>query len=112
MSEVAVGFDFDRTLGVDHSLERRALAWLAGELGAPLDEHSAVAGAQLEAALIPFRSARVSLETMVCDFVAGLEPAPRTIDRVALTARYRSICYTLVDDVVEPVAGARELIES
>ena len=32
----AVGFDFDRTLGVDNSLERRAFGRLAAELHAPI----------------------------------------------------------------------------
>ena len=35
---IAIGFDFDHTLGVDHGLELRALYAYAAELGRPLHQ--------------------------------------------------------------------------
>ncbi len=35
--QIAVGFDFDHTLGVDNGLERKACVRLAAELGIPID---------------------------------------------------------------------------
>jgi FMN phosphatase YigB (HAD superfamily) len=111
--KVAVGFDFDRTLGVDNGLERRALGMLAEFLGAPLDVHDGVVIERLEDVLRPFRNAEISMETMVAGFVASLAlPPAEDRDHAALTERYREICYALVDDLVEPIDGARSLLDA
>ncbi len=111
--KVAVGFDFDRTLGVDNGLERRALGLLAESLGASL-VHDAATTEWLEDVLRPFRNAEMSMEAMVDGFVASLNvAAPRDgHDSAALTARYREICYALVDELVEPIDGARPLLDA
>ncbi|MGD0051226.1 MAG: HAD family hydrolase [Vulcanimicrobiaceae bacterium] len=100
----ALGFDFDHTLGFDHGLERRAFYALADEVGAPIDPHDGVWPERLEALLDAFRQDRLSRDAMVARFgewlgVPDLSPQ-----------RWESQCYALVDALVEPVDGARELL--
>jgi len=111
---VAVGFDFDHTLGLDHGLERRALGRLAERLGAPIDLASAAETARLEHLLQPFRSAVLPMDAMIARFVASLEPPLDAANGAAsaLANEYREICYDLVDELVVALDGARELLEA
>ena len=54
---IALGFDFDHTLGVDSGLERKALYAYAAELGHPLDPHDDTWRARIESLLARFRLA-------------------------------------------------------
>jgi HAD superfamily hydrolase (TIGR01549 family) len=99
----AIGFDFDHTLGVDNGLEREAYYRYAEELGRPLDRGDAQARAGIDALLARFRTGELPFAQAVAVFGTshGIE---------AELARYRSICFDLVDELVQPVAGARETI--
>src|SRR6202035_3357146 len=55
-SMIAVGFDFDHTLGVDNGLEREALYAYAHELGRPLDPGDAAWRTRVEDLLATFRA--------------------------------------------------------
>jgi len=110
---IAVGFDFDHTLGLDHSLERRAFGVLAAELGTPIDITAASAWTLIEELLVPFRRADLSMAHMLERFVASLPPRARSHDLAGeeLAERYRRACYGLIDDLVEPLDGARACID-
>jgi FMN phosphatase YigB (HAD superfamily) len=103
-SFAAVGFDFDHTLGVDNGLECRALYLLAEDLGRPIPPEDRKRRAELERLLTAFRGGDVSLDDMLARFAAGLGlPA---VDPDAWRAR----CFALVDSLVRPVPGARDVI--
>jgi FMN phosphatase YigB (HAD superfamily) len=100
----ALGFDFDHTLGFDHGLERRAFYALADEVGVPIDPHDGVWPTRLEELLDAFRQDRLSRDAMVARFgewlgVRDLRPQ-----------QWEAQCYALVDALVMPVDGARELL--
>jgi 5'-nucleotidase len=102
---IALGFDFDHTLGVDNGLERRAFELYAEEFGRPLDPDDPSWRACTEDLLARFRAGEMSLEAMVERFAAALG-----VGRVD-PERWRTICYELVDPLVKPVDGARETLE-
>jgi FMN phosphatase YigB (HAD superfamily) len=101
---IAFGFDFDHTLGVDNGLERKALYAYAAELGRPLDPDDGAWRVRLEALLAEFRADATTMDEMIGRFSRALELP------VAHAERWREICYSLVDDLVRPVEGARELL--
>lgn len=101
---IAIGFDFDHTLGVDNALERKALYRYAEELGVPLDPRDGTWPSRIEELLTAFRAGEISLERMVARFCEAL--AVRGAD----PDRWRAICYELVDRMVQPIDGAREAI--
>lgn len=112
MSPIAVGFDFDHTLGLDNGLERHAFGLLAERLGAEIDVDTPETAHAIEALMVPFRAAEEPMAHMVARFAATLATNARTIDldADALAALYRGICYDLVDRLVQPVPGAVECI--
>ncbi len=112
MTKVAVGFDFDHTLGVDNHLERYAFGRLAEELGVPIDVEEPRQYALIENELSAFRAAEIPMEAMLEGFVATLPRAPLrpVLDSAQLANRYREICYALVDEMVQAVSGAPECI--
>jgi HAD superfamily hydrolase (TIGR01549 family) len=99
----AIGFDFDHTLGVDNGLEREAYYRYAQELGRPLDRGDAQVRAAIDALLATFRAGELPFAEAVAMFGTS-----HGID--AQLTRYREICLALVDELVQPVAGARETI--
>jgi FMN phosphatase YigB (HAD superfamily) len=103
---VAVGFDFDHTLGVDNGLERRALYAYANELRRPLDPHDEAARKHVEAILADFRNGITSMDHMLARFAhsVGADPAATS------TARWQHHCYTLVDELVRPIDGAHDVL--
>ena len=112
MNTVAVGFDFDHTLGLDNGLERHAFGLLAEQLGGRIDVDAPETAHEIEALMVPFRAAEEPMAHMVARFAATLVPNARTIDldADALAAHYRRICYDLVDRLVQPIPGAVECI--
>ena len=102
----AFGFDFDHTLGVDNGLERKALAAYAGELGHPLHAGDDRVRGQLDVILAAFRAGDASMDATIARFadVIGAEPGAAT------AARWQQHCYDLVDELVRPLDGARELL--
>jgi putative hydrolase of the HAD superfamily len=107
---LGVGFDFDHTLGKDHGLERRALEQLAAELGAPISDADPRYHLLIDEVLAPFRRAELPMAGMIRRFVAALPGSPAVGDAEALAAEYRRLCYQLVDELVEPIDGAVEII--
>jgi HAD superfamily hydrolase (TIGR01509 family) len=103
---LAVGFDFDHTLGLDNGLEVIAFYRLGAELGHSLSEKDVVWANIIANILFRFREAAISLDAAVDEFVARLGFAPEP----ACADRYRRICYELVDELVTPIDGAREVI--
>lgn len=107
---IAVGFDFDHTLGLDHGLERRALGALAAEFGSPIDTESPELRARIEGILQPFRRDAISMAEMVSSFVRAFAPAAdRGATPEELADAFRRHCYALVPEVTA-VDGARECI--
>ncbi|MDQ6925194.1 MAG: HAD family hydrolase [Candidatus Eremiobacteraeota bacterium] len=103
---IAFGFDFDHTLGVDNGLERKALFAYATELGHPLDPHDAAVRKQLEDILADFRAGTTSLDEMIACFARSIGAHPAN----ARTARWQQHCYDLVDELVRPLDGARDVL--
>jgi HAD superfamily hydrolase (TIGR01549 family) len=106
---IAIGFDFDHTLGFDNGLERNALFDLAEDLGAPLDRTDANEAARLNALLHEFREGRMTMAAMVDAFVASLTPRPPA-DTLAHEERFKQLACARVDRVT-PSDGARELLD-
>ena len=103
---LAFGFDFDHTLGVDNGLERGALYAYANELGRPLDPSDEAARNELQDMLADFRAGTTSMEEMIARFVSAIGADPAT----AHTGRWQQHCYELVDQLVRPLDGAREVL--
>lgn len=112
MNTLAVGFDFDHTLGFDNSLERHGFGDLAEQFGVALDIEEPHTYAVIESMLAPFRAAEERMPEMLARFVATLPSSAQTraVTPDALAARYRQICYDLVDLMVKPMPGASECI--
>jgi putative hydrolase of the HAD superfamily len=112
MTTTAVGFDFDRTLGIDQHLERRAFGVLAADLGTPIDIEAQAEKAIIERLLVPFRSAAMTMAEMVAAFVAELPPRARAhgYGPEQLADHYRRACYALIDELVVPLPGAHACI--
>lgn len=106
---LAVGFDFDHTLGVDQGLERRAFVRLAAELGREIPPEDPVLTG-IDELLAQFRADRLSLDDAVNTFVAALKEVRRGREGPPQGVHYREICYALVDELVEPLPGAVRLI--
>lgn len=104
----AVGFDFDHTLGLDNGLETTAFYRLAAELGHSLSERDRSWSAIIDDVLGRFRGGSISLDRAVDEFVVRLG-VPATPERAT---RYRDLCYQLVDELVTPIDGARDLIDT
>ena len=107
---LAVGFDFDHTLGVDNGLERKAFVRLAAELGVPIDLVDGWAAGVVDNCLTQFRAEQISLDEAVDVFHAALITEPMDRATGPLGPRYRDICYALVDELAQPIAGAAELL--
>jgi FMN phosphatase YigB (HAD superfamily) len=105
-ASIAIGFDFDHTLGVDNGLERKALYAYAGELGRPQDLHDGVVRKRFEDMLADFRAGISTMDAMIARFAAAIAADPTA----ATTASWQQHCYDLVDDLVRPIEGAREML--
>jgi FMN phosphatase YigB (HAD superfamily) len=112
MNKIAIGFDFDHTLGHDNHLERTAFGRLAEQFGVPIDVNEKKTYDAIEAMLVPFRAAEESMSTMLARFAKFLPPTAQLLDVDAdnLAGRYRQICYDLVNELVQPMSGASECI--
>jgi FMN phosphatase YigB (HAD superfamily) len=112
MTKIAVGFDFDRTLGLDHSLERNAFGDLAEQFGVTIDIGEEATANTIEEVLTPFRAGEETMPAMLARFIATLPPNGQTrgVTPDELAARFRQICYDLVPQLVKPIDGAAECI--
>jgi len=110
---IAVGFDFDHTLGVDHGLEKEAYIRLAAELGVALaHEEQGTHHNFVDELLARFRSDKITLDAAAEAFVESIAEIEAGLDGQPPGIRYRRICYSLVDELVQPIAGAVELIRT
>jgi FMN phosphatase YigB (HAD superfamily) len=103
---IAIGFDFDHTLGVDNGLEREALYAYARELGRPQDPHDDVMRKRFEEILADFRAGITSMGEMIARFANAIEAGPAA----ATTERWKQHCYDLVDELVRPLDGAHDML--
>ena len=112
MKPCAVGFDFDRTLGIDNSLERRAFGILAKELGTPINIEESANHTAIEALLVPFRADTMPMSEMMARFVASLRPGTQfeDLNGEALAESWRQICFSLIDTSVQTIPGAIECV--
>jgi putative hydrolase of the HAD superfamily len=112
MTKIAVGFDFDRTLGFDNSLERQAFGELAEQFGVAIDIDEQHTANTIEQVLVPFRAAAETMPAMLARFVATLPPNAQILEVAPdeLAGRFRQICYDLVPQLVKPLDGAPECI--
>ncbi|GAC1660119.1 MAG: HAD family hydrolase [Candidatus Elarobacter sp.] len=101
---IAIGFDFDHTLGTDNGLERRALYAYARELGRPLDPDDAAWRTRTEELLAAFRGGEITMDVLIARFADELGAYGATAEH------WREHCFALVDDLVRPIAGARETV--
>jgi HAD superfamily hydrolase (TIGR01549 family) len=102
----AVGFDFDHTLGLDNGLETTAFYRLGADLGHSLSERDRMWAVAIADLLERFRTAVISLDAAVAEFVEHLGKSYRPEHAL----RYRAICYGLVDELVTPIEGARDVL--
>jgi len=103
---IAIGFDFDHTLGVDNGLERKALYAYANDLGRPQDPHDDGMRKRFEAVLADFRAGTISMDDMIARFARTIGAGATTV----AAARWQQHCYDLVDELVRPLDGAHELL--
>ena len=101
---IAIGFDFDHTLGVDNGLERKALYAYAAELGHPIPPDDAGWRKQIENLLSAFRAGEITMDDMLARFGTLIGVAG------ARSGRWREICYELVPQLVRPLDHARDLL--
>ena len=97
-NEIAVGFDFDHTLGFDNHLEVVAFGRLAEGCGIALDVEEPRMYHALEAMLVPFRAAKEPMAGMIARFAAIVPGNGKLLEVHAdeLAGRYTQICYDLV----------------
>lgn len=111
-NEIAVGFDFDHTLGSDNHLEVVAFGRLAEGCGIALDVEEPRMYHAIESILVPFRAAKEPMAGMIARFAAIVPGNEKLLEVHAdeLAGRYTQICYDLVPEMVEPLPGACECI--
>lgn len=111
MIGIAVGFDFDHTLGVDNKLERTVgvelLAQAAREAGRHFDAEPARRA--METALERYRTRAASLEDALREPLADL--VDDGVSHEAAFLRFRAEVLARAPAFVEPTAGARALLE-
>jgi FMN phosphatase YigB (HAD superfamily) len=106
---IAVGFDFDHTLGVDHGLERVAYVRLAAELGVTISLEEEAHHQLVDGLLAQFRADRLTLDAATEAFCATFGQTEGRLLAPPGT-RFREICYALVNELVRPLEGAAEVI--
>ena len=111
-TDIAVGFDFDHTLGLDNKLERTtALDMLADFAKAKgLTYDLAAADAAIDAVLATYRSGKQSVEIAIGGFFERFAPAgSATLDEAQ---RFRDIVVERAPAYVTPVDGALAMLQS
>jgi HAD superfamily hydrolase (TIGR01509 family) len=110
LSDFAVGFDFDHTLGIDNKLERTValdqLAKLAAENGLQYDVLAA--DAAIDDVLKNARSGDHSIESYIAGFYERFASAGNAI--VDFAGKYREVVVENAPSYVQPLPGAVELL--
>lgn len=109
---IAVGFDFDHTLGIDNRLERTTaldlLSDLARRRGVAYD--AAAADGAIDAVLNAYRSGEQSVEGAIAGFYERFAPGGTTTDVLDEASNFRDAVLERSGRHVEALAGARELL--
>jgi FMN phosphatase YigB (HAD superfamily) len=109
-SDIAVGFDFDHTLGIDNKLERTTalemVAALAAREGIAYD--AAAADAAVDEMLASYRGGSKSVEAAVAGFFETFAPAGAKVADAATDFRERVV--ERAPDFIEALPGALELL--
>jgi HAD superfamily hydrolase (TIGR01549 family) len=113
-NSIAVGFDFDHTLGIDNRLERTTaldlLSDLARRRGVTYDTDAA--NAAIDAVLGTYRSGEQSVETAIAGFYERFAPGGTTTDVVDEASKFRDAVLERTERHVEAVAGAHDMLAS
>ena len=111
-SNIAVGFDFDHTLGIDNRLERTTalelLAELARSRGVVYDADAA--DGAIDGVLRAYRYGEQSVEAAIAGFYERFAPGGTTSDVVDEASKFRDAVLERSSKFVEPLPGARELL--
>lgn len=107
---IAVGFDFDHTLGVDHKLERIAFVALMQEIDAAAGRvfNAAQATEVIDRQIALYRAGKASLSHA---FEQAFEALAGRIAPAGAFEEFRERAVGLVAEFVAPVPGAEELLE-
>ncbi|MBV8197134.1 MAG: HAD family hydrolase, partial [Candidatus Eremiobacteraeota bacterium] len=108
MSAIAVGFDFDHTLGTDDKLERKAFVRIARAYAMrygqkPNDDRAAVA---IDAALSSFRSGRITIDEAVAESFAS---AFGHVDADAI-AGFKNLAVTMASRCVRALPNVARML--
>ncbi len=109
---IAVGFDFDHTLGVDNRLERTtALDLLAGYArGRGLTYDVAAADDAIDGVLHSYRQGEQSVEGAIAGFFERFAPGGKTSDVLDEAGNFRDAVLERAERHIEPLPGAREML--
>jgi FMN phosphatase YigB (HAD superfamily) len=109
-SDIAVGFDFDHTLGIDNKLERTValdmLATLAAEHGVTYDP--AAAEVAIEVTLRAYRSGAQSVEGAIAGFFEQFAPVGGSVLDTATS--FRDAVVERAPAFIEALPGAQEML--
>ncbi len=109
MKPIALGFDFDHTLGMDHKLERTAFVQLMQETQAAAGRALDIARASeiIDRQIAFYRAGRGSLSHA---FEQAFEAIAGRIAPTGAFEEFRERAVGLVEEFVTPVPGAEELL--
>jgi NAD-dependent SIR2 family protein deacetylase/FMN phosphatase YigB (HAD superfamily) len=108
ISPIAVGFDFDHTLGLDHGLELRALKDIAGEIGCAQQADTDSFQRAMAIALKQFRDGQSTQLDLMTSFRSELDAESESVE--SLQSRWQKRCFQLAQ-YTTPIPGALELLQ-
>jgi len=109
-SHIAVGFDFDHTLGIDNKLERRTALELLATLAAAGGHNYEVSAAEaaIDQVLAAYRNGEQSVEAAIAGFFERFAPSGRaTLD---YAQDFRDKVVERAGDFVEALPGAQAML--
>ncbi len=111
-NSIAVGFDFDHTLGIDNRLERTTALDLLRELAARrgVIYDAAAADAAIDGVLATFRSGEQSVEGAIAGFYERFTPGGTTSDVMDEASGFREAVVARCERHVEALQGAHEML--
>jgi len=109
-SDIAVGFDFDHTLGIDNRLEREVALSMLADLAAKNKLTYSVAAAEvaIDEVLHSYRESDRSIDSFIAGFFERFAPAGQAVMDAA--NGFRDAVVSSAPSHVEPLPGARELL--
>ena len=106
---IAVGFDFDHTLGIDNGLEHKAVMAVIAESGVDVDPDEMEV--RIESWLHEFRAGNTdALVRPLVDFITLRGGSIGAQDGAGPIERFYDHALALVSDLVQPLPGALELL--